>query len=155
MLCLRWQSKSKVRVSLLQTSFSRGTCKSQTRTKSRPGPRTLSLLCPCDGEPSMCTPCIYKPWAMNLCTWEASVGALIWRWSEVPGRAGLKRRVPGYPPFRGSYFVPKRLVRWLPAACRRGLPNLGPISRQLLNPCPAWAPINRQRLSCPQATLCR
>ena len=83
------------------------------------------------------------------------MGALIWRWSELPGRAGLKRRVPGYPPFRGSYFVTKRRVRWPPAVCRRGLPNLGPLSRQLFNPCPAWAPINRQRLCCPQATLCR
>ena len=35
------------------------------------------------------------------------MGALIWRWSELPGRAGPKRRVPGYPPFRGSYFVNK------------------------------------------------
>ena len=71
------------------------------------------------------------------------------------GQVGLKRRVHGYPPFRASYFVTKRLVRWLPAVCIRGLPNLGPINRQLFNPCLAWPPINRQRLCCSQATLCR
>jgi len=49
----------------------------------------------------------------------------------------------------------KRRVRWPPAVCMRGLPNLGPINRQLFNPCLAWAPINRQRLCCSQATLCR
>ena len=103
----------------------------------------------------MCTPCIHKPWALDLHRWEAPAGARIWGWCEVPGRAGPKRRVPGYPPFRGSYLVPKRRVRWLPAVCRRRLPNLGPISRQLSNPGPAWAPIDRQRLCCPQATLCR
>jgi len=144
-----------VRASILQTSFSRGTCKSQTRTKSRLGPRALSLLCPCDGEPPMCTPCIYKPWASNLHRWVAPAGALIWGWSEVPGLGGPKRRVPGYPPFRGSYFVTKRRVRWLPAVCRRGSLNLGPFTPQLFNPGPTWAPINRQRLSYPQATLCR
>jgi len=144
-----------VRASLLQTSFSRGTCKSQTRTKSRPGPRALSLLCPRDGEPPMCTPCIYKPWALNLHRWEAPAGTLILGWSEVPGRAGPKRPVPGYRPFRGPYFVPKRPVRGLPAVCRRGPLNIALFTRQLFNPGPAWAPINRQRLSCPQATLCR
>ena len=71
------------------------------------------------------------------------------------GRAGPKRRVPGYPPFRGSCFVTKRRVRWLPSVCRRGSLNIGLFTRQLSNPGPAWAPINRQRLSCPQATLCR
>ena len=116
------------RASILQTSFARGTCNSPTRTKSRPGPRALSLLCPCDGEPPMCTPCIHKPWALDLHRWEAPAGARIWGWCEVPGRAGPKRRVPGYPPFRGSYFVTKRRVRWLPAVCRRRLPNFGPFS---------------------------
>jgi hypothetical protein len=103
----------------------------------------------------MCTPCIYKPWALNLHMWEAPAGARIWGWSEVPGRAGPKRPVPGYRPFRGPYFVPKRPVRGLPAVCRRGPLNIALFTRQLFNPGPAWAPINRQRLSCPQATLCR
>jgi hypothetical protein len=118
-------------------------------------PRALSLLCPCDGEPPMCTPCIYKPWALTLHMWEAPAGARIWGWSEVPGRAGPKRPVPGYRPFRGPYFVPKRPVRGLPAVCRRGPLNIALFTRQLFNPCPAWAPIDRQRLCCPQATLCR
>ena len=103
----------------------------------------------------MCTPCIYKPWALNLHRWEAPAGTLILGWSEVPGRAGPKRPVPGYRPFRGPYFVPKRPVRGLPAVCRRGPLNIALFTRQLFNPGPAWAPINRQRLSCPQATLCR
>ncbi len=91
-----------VRASLLQTLFSRGPCKSQTRTKSRPGPRALSLLCPCDAQPPMCTPCIHKQLASNMHRWEAPAGALIWGWSEVPGLGGSKRRIPGYPPFAGE-----------------------------------------------------